>query len=281
MNFLRLQIIPFSLLILGLSLGCRKAGFVDESGSISIVSFYRIQDERVDYLFFELQENSETLEHSSYYYAFDHGDGTFDENATWTKLSFHEGVHQHAVISCGESKRCGSFSWPSDDTRGRIAVRMVYHPEGSAKLEDASSVKNLSTLFQSARVFGVYDAANEHVQVRIEDNFGGLQASQYGMTRRFKIHAPSAFTATSQQMKELRSSLRNNYLFPASFCPDATTSAVTKDFFGSKVWLDQVFPNIVTHSGSCMNVDFVDKNGVNLATHEAYARRNPNFKSGA
>jgi hypothetical protein len=263
---------------------CRKAGLAQTPAHLDIVGAYRVADEGVDYLFFELTEIPEVLESSQWFYSFDDGNGDFDGAKTeWKPLDLSTGVHLHKMVLCGSEVRCGSFSWPSNIRKQRIALRMLYHPEGSADLTTSASIKDFGTNL-SSMVFGVYDSSNSRIQVRVEDNFGvpsKENIKRYGMTRKFQVRAPESATVTTSTMSALRTSRQDNYLFPADFCTASQSSTDAHTFLGGSSWLAGTFPTSDGANGACMNVDFMDKNGAVLAKHTAYARRNPRFQSGS
>lgn len=263
---------------------CRKAGLVQVPSHLDIIGAYRVADENVDYLFFELTEIPEVLENSKWFYAFDDGSGTFNSaQATWKSLDLSTGVHQHKMVECSRGVHCGSFSWPSDKNVQRVALRMLYHPEGTAEHVTSATIRDFGTNL-SAMVFGVYDSSNTRIQIRVDDNFGipsKVDIRRYGMTRKFQVRAPESTSVTNTVMAALKTSRRNNYLFPADFCTASLSSANAQTFDGKSSWLTGDFPTTDGTNGACANVDFLDRNGLVLAKHTVFARRNPKFKTGS
>lgn len=263
---------------------CRKAGLTQVSSHLDIIGAYRVADENVDYLFFELTEIPEVLGSSQWFYAFDDGNGTFKSSeTTWKTLDLSTGVHQHKMVECSPGVHCGSFSWPTDPNIQRVALRMLYHPEGTAEHIAQATMRDFGTNL-SAMVFGVYDSSNSRIQFRVDDNFGipsKVDIKRYGMIRKFQIRAPESTSITNAVMETLRTSRGNNYLFPADFCTASQSSVDAKTFVGNSSWLSGDFPTTDGANGACANVDFMDKNGVVLAKHTAFARRNPKFKTGS
>lgn len=288
MNINRLKKLTSTILLTYSSLmpiqSCRKAGVTQIPSHLDIISSYRVKDENVDYLFFELTEISEVLERSQWFYAFDDGNGTFNSAAaTWKPLDLATGVHQHKMVECSSGVHCGSFSWTSNQNVQRVALRMLYNPEGTAELVTSASIRDFGTNL-SAMVFGVYDTSNTRIQFRVEDNFGipsKLEIKRYGMTRKFQIRAPESALVATSVMAALKTSRSSNYMFPADFCTASDSAANSQIFSGKSSWLSGVYPTTDGTNGACANIDFMNKDGAVLAKHAAFARRNPKFKSGS
>ena len=263
---------------------CHKAGLEESSASLNIVGSYRVAEEKVDYVFFEMAENPEVVEHAQWFYALDRGDGDFSSgSASWKPLDLSAGVHLHTFVDCGPGVKCGSFSWPSDINTHRIGIRMLYNPENTAELATAATIRDFGTT-PSAMLYGVFDSTNSHVQVRVEDNFGipsRIDVRRYGMSRQFQVRVPTDTTIAHDTMKALRKSRNDNYLFPADFCNASQSAADSHKFIGWQSWLSGTFDPTDGTNGTCMNVDFMDKSGNVLVQHTAFARRNPRFQSGS
>jgi hypothetical protein len=263
-----------------------KVPFSDNYGYFSTAAAHWFENEGVAYVFFRLSEAPERLPGAQYEMSYQWKNSTGGIESTKLEIvDFTAGIHQHHLQACGSHEICGSYSWKVAGPLQSIKFRMRYSDKSEMGLEAYINISNhdaTETAFAFSQIpYGIFDAANERFQVRLENNFGtpaSAEVRQYGMIRNNRFSNPrlhgEAWTVIKEKIDKV------GYAFPLESC--GTVSGTNADSVTShteETWLPGDFTPANDSVGLCYDTDFLDKNSEVLVSAVGFGLRNPVLKS--
>lgn len=278
--------------LLGLSLGLvfvlacspKKIPLQEHYGQFKHVYAHWFENEQTAYLFFELHESASLLQTPVFELSYREQVlpvGSRDHD--YALVDFNSGVHQHAVVACGKDKLCASLSWKQSTRLEEIYLRFRYDSQSPLQIETKAAIFNHEistegTFSYSAIPYGVFDAQNKHMQMRIHHNFGQpsdawIKAS--GMKKLFSYSRAQLVNQENQLEDSQALIAKQSFAFPADFCPSLNPSA-TVLASRDEWWLPDEWSTEDNNAlGVCLQVDFLDKAQNFLLSQKAYGMRNP------
>src|SRR5690606_33839734 len=204
-------------------LQCRKVPLSQDYGYLEIAAAHWFENEKVTYVFFSMRERPDLKARGTWQLAYTKesaAGGT--ERVDFQDIDFSSGVHGHRLVDCARNRICGSFSFRSDEPLLEADIRYYYDSGSALGLEATAAVQNhLATDFASsysALPYGVFDKKNEHLQVRIHNNFGSPsddEVSLFGLERSFIISDPRLATITMEDYMAARETTGGAFVFPS------------------------------------------------------------------
>ena len=279
-----------ALLLLGLVLaGCHKVPLEPDTGRIDFGVAHWFANEQVAYVFFSLSERQARLIDPVWQLSWT---GTNAAGGVtvhpYTAIDFSQGVYEHSATACGPDRICASYSFPSDGPLTQASLRFLYDKNSPLALELPLSISNhaagLGADSQSALVYGVFDEANQHVQIRVHNNFGTPEDSQiaaFGMRRRFRITHAALQDVDQATLEQAKDTSGTPLLFPAPFCdPESTGGDGDQIISDGEGWLAESFDKADSAGGVCFTSQLLDKHGAPLPSGKlaGYGRRNPEIR---
>ena len=265
---------------------CRKVPLKFEPGAFALVSAHWYETEKVAYVFFELAESPLRFLGPRWSLTYDYlapGGGSI--RVADVTIAPELGVHEHNWGFCGKDVFCGSFSFKLERPLLGVQLRFQYDADSDMALYKEVAAKSHADdgTFNaySALAYGVFDATNEHMQVRIQNNFGSpgdLDMPRYGLRRRFKAQGASIQDIPLDTVTTAATTVGTPLVFPANFCA-TTTGTAPRIFAGVSGWLPDRF-DPATVGGVCFKTTFLDKGGNALLVVDkpAFGRRNPELR---
>lgn len=250
-------------------------------GDFETLSAHYFENEKTAYVFFSVENLRPRQALASWPSAFemavDRGD--------FASLDPDKAVHRHHLVECGPGRLCGSYSFHAEQAPGSIRLRFRYSEKAALGLE--STVATLvhpagrGADSQSQFVYGVFNASNEKIQVRVHDNFGDpddAHVGEYGLERSYDVSAPSPADFSVADEQDAISEAGTDFIYPAGPCARfvrAEANGPSLAFSGKDAWLSSSFPSEATESGACFRARLLDHAGRAVTAGMALARKNP------
>jgi hypothetical protein len=187
----------FLLLVLFFLSTCKKVPLENDAGVFTFSSAHYFESEKTVYVFFEVTELPERLEHAFFEMNFQ---SYYGLARAYEKIDFTKGVHEHELVKCSDRSLCGSYSFKSERQIHEVGVRLRYSSESDLNIEQSIPVNvhsygyyedtAISSFNKSAVLYGVFDKGNSKMQVRVLDNFSSpsdSDISRFGMKRKFRV----------------------------------------------------------------------------------------------
>ncbi len=151
------------------------------------------EDEETLFVFYKVEAEQGLNPQSQIEVTYTTDDGVTD----WVDLATLTAVHPHVAVDCGPYTMCGSTSLRVKKEPRDVGVRLRYHHDGALALDSSASLFSVRTgppeLSRSLVVYGVFDAANAHVQWRARHQFPNLhneEIQSFGLRRYFRVESP-------------------------------------------------------------------------------------------
>lgn len=274
----------FGVAFVGALLGCHKVPLRENPGTFDVLAAHWFENEKTQYVFFSISGLRPDQAALTWPSRFELKSEAL-KPGEFVPLDLSKGRHKHRLVSCGEGRVCGSFSYEAAVPSKDLAIRYFYHDQSQLHVEAAipnsAHPAGDSAGSQSALVFGVFSEGNERVQVRVHDNFGTPNdeaVERFGLERVFEISNLRLADVTVEAQGQLRKRTGTDFLFPADAVVDDRStngSSASLKVTSSEAWISERLSQEAEASAAVFRLRLVDRAGQSVREAWGLARRNP------